>query len=457
MNNRPYDSLSSSLVLPFVLLGFVVSALLSLVTFGLVADLEERAITRMLRMEMESFQNRKARNPAALPPSAALLAGHILPVPDFPHLDPAKPGQERIERILHDDRDYSVMITAIGGTPYALIYDRTYVATSLGNLALFLLVGTGVMTLLSFLVGNHLAGQVVRPIGKLLGEISEKAAKNYLRDGPPLTFSAAEYPNNEIGRLVQGLDQFALRLSGFLERESHFAADVSHELRTPVAIIRGATEVLVEYPDLPDAFRQRLGTIHRQSVRMGQILEAMLLLAREETERGDPACAIAEVIDDAVADCTPSLAGRPVTIAVNVRERTILAVERSLAYVVISNLLRNACSCTREGVIEIYLDGKHLEIADSGIGIPEERFPELFKRHAKGDESSGHGLGLSIVARVAQRLDWTVEIQSRHGIGTRVSITFTGAGSDLSPKARPTPRCDEGGKGSRKKRRWHGN
>lgn len=55
MNNRRYDSLRNKLVLPFALLGFIVCALLSGITYGLVHDLEERAIMRMLRFEIESF------------------------------------------------------------------------------------------------------------------------------------------------------------------------------------------------------------------------------------------------------------------------------------------------------------------------------------------------------------------------------------------------------------------
>ncbi len=211
-------------------------------------------------------------------------------------------------------------------------------------LALFLIIGTGFMTLLSALVGRHLAGQVVHPIVVLLNEVSEKAAKLNLKDGPPLSFSSDAYPNNEIGRLVQCMDQFAFRLQGFLDRESHFAADVSHELRTSVAIIRGAAELLVEYPYLPEAIRHRLQTILRQAVRMGHILDAMLHLAREDKAEDDPACVMAEVIGDAVTDCTPALAGRPVRITVDLRERSILPVERSMAWVVVSNLLRNACA-----------------------------------------------------------------------------------------------------------------
>ncbi len=424
MKKLPYDSLRGSLVLPFVLLGFVVSALLSLVAFGLVASLEERDINRMLHVEIESFHNRLALNPGALPPTTALLFGQLLPAPGFPSLASIKDGYGQTARVVHNGRDYSVMVTDLGGKPYALFYDRTYLISSLRNLALYLLMGTCLMTLLSFLVGNHLASQVVRPINKLLDEISDKSARTILPASSPLTFSAIEYPNNEIGRMVQALDQYAFRLYAFVERESCFAADVSHELRTPLAVIRGATEVLSENNDLPEAVRQRVQTIHRQAVRMGQILEAMLLLSRERGGAEDPACAMAEVVAEAIADVSPTLADLPVSFVVEYSEHPILPVERSLAYVVVSNLLRNACAFTRAGTINVRLDANGMAIVDSGIGIAEDRFPELFTRHIKGQESSGYGLGLSIVSRVAQRLGWTLDIQSRSGSGTTVSIAF---------------------------------
>lgn len=424
MNNLPYDSLRRKLVLPFVLLGFSVSALLSLVTFGLVAELEEEAIERILYVEMENFRTRKAHNPLALPPLTSVLTGHFLPVNKFPLVTPVRLGEDQIERFLKDDQEYSVLITHVEEKPYALFFDRSYVASNLGQLAFFLLIGTALMSLFSFLVGNYLVGNVVRPIGKLLGEISEKTANAHPTGRKPPSFAVANYPSDEIGRLAQALDGFALRLHGFFERESCFASDVSHELRTPIAVIRGAAEVVVAHPDLPEKVRERLQTIYRQSERMGQVLEAMLLLAREDGDSGDPACAMAEVIDDVIADISPGLSGRPVKIIFEAIERPILPVERSLAYVVVSNLLRNACAYTREGIIKIYLDGHLLEIEDSGIGIAEERFPTLFKRHAKGEDSSGHGIGLSIVARIAQQLDWKIDIESCIGAGTKVSIRF---------------------------------
>ncbi|BAL23851.1 HAMP domain-containing sensor histidine kinase [Azoarcus sp. KH32C] len=422
MNNRRYDSLRNKLVLPFALLGFIVSALLSGITYELVADLEGRAIERMLRFEMEGFRYRKARNPLALQPATTLIYGAFLPDPDLPSIVPPAAGVERIEAHRIKERDYTVLVGDIAGAPYVLLYDRTFVDSSLVQLAWLLVGGTLLMTILATLVGYRLARQVVRPIGRLLDEISAKSAA--IDPHAPLSFSAADYPGNEIGRLVQALDQFAMRLYGFVQRESYFASDVSHELRTPVAVIRGAAEVLIESPEVSDTVRQRLRSIHRQAVRMGDVLEAMLLLAREEGASGDPACAMAEVVDDAIADCAPSLSGRRVSIVREFEGRPIVSVERSLAYVVISNLLRNACAHTREGSITVRLLDDRVEIIDTGIGIAEDRFPDVFRRYVKGDESPGSGLGLSIVARVTELIRWKTTIDSRAGVGTRVVVSF---------------------------------
>jgi signal transduction histidine kinase len=280
---------------------------------------------------------------------------------------------------------------------------------------------------LSALVGIVLTGQVVRPIRRLVTDIAEKSSTIDARAGAPVSFSAADYPSNEIGQLVRALDQFALRLHRFMQRESHFAADVSHELRTPIAVIRGAAEVLVENREFTEPVRERLRTIHRQAVRMGGLLEAMLLLARENEPGGDPACALAEVVEEALADCTARAAPGSVAVALEIRERPIVPAEHSLAYVVISNLLRNAFAHTREGSITVRLTADRIEIIDTGIGIPEHRFPEIFERLVKGEESDGSGLGLSIVARITEMLGWQIGIESRSGAGTQVNVRFAAA------------------------------
>jgi signal transduction histidine kinase len=419
----PYDSLREKLVQPFVLLGFIVSASLSLTTFALLANIEERAISRTLNVELESFRHRVAVNPEALPANSSLLRGMFLPLDKLGRYRSPSASGDPIEIRTIDDTDFSILVADVDGRPFALLYDRSYLKSNLSHLALLLLLATGIMTLLSFIVGYRLASKLVRPIVRLLGDVSLKAQQRKI-PSEQIGFSVTDYPHDEIGQLVRELDRFSLRIHEFIQRESYFAADVSHELRTPVAIIAGAAEVLAEYPDIPEPVRIRIATIQRQTARMSQILEAMLLLAREDRDDADPSCALSDIVDDAVADCRPSLAGRPVSIDVVVRERQTLPVERALAYVLVSNVLRNACAYTREGVITIRLDRHCLEIADTGIGIPEERFPELFKRHAKGENSMGYGLGLSIVARISERLQWRIDVHSEAGTGTRFRFVF---------------------------------
>jgi signal transduction histidine kinase len=418
-----YDSLRKRLVLPFALLGFLVSVLQSGITYWLVHDIDEHGIERALRTEMQSLRNRTARNPSASQPSAAVLQSVQLPSAQFPTLSAPLDGSDTVQRISFGERDYTVLVGTVGDSGYALLYDRSIAESGLLNLAWVLALGTLFMTGVGALMGHRLAGGVARPIRRLLGEISEKAA-TVGPGAPPVSFGAQSYPDNEIGQMAQALDHFALRLHGFAQRESHFAADVSHELRTPIAVIRGGAEVLAEYPHLPEAVRERLGTIHRQAVRAGEILEAMLLLAREDGQATDPACAIAEVVTEAIGDCAGKLDARQVKVNLEICERPIVPVERSLAYVVVSNLLRNACAHTREGSITVRLSGDRLEIVDTGIGIPEERFPEILDRYAKGDESPGTGLGLSIVARITEMLRWKLDISSRSGVGTHVTLHF---------------------------------
>lgn len=418
-----YESLRQRLVQPFLLLGFIVGATLSLTTFALLVQIEERAIARALHVELESFRHRLSHNPRAAPAESALLRGLYLPTPDLTLFPQLAEGEESLEFRTLGDSEYSVLFTRIGGRPFALLYDRTYIRSNIAQIALLLLVTTAGTTLLSFLIGYRLSRQIVQPIARLLKEVSQKAGQAR-RPGERIRFSGDDYPSDEIGRLVQELDRFSVRLHEFIERESYFAADVSHELRTPIAVIAGATEVLEEVPDLPEAVRQRVATIGRHARRLSQVVEAMLLLGQEEASDGDPSCVLGQVVEEVVADCRPLLDGRPVLLETRIVEPVVLPVEGSLVYVLISNVVRNACAHTRRGHVQVRLAAGHVAINDTGIGIPEERFPALFQRHAKGEASPGHGLGLSIVARICERLDWHVSVSSDEASGTTFRFDF---------------------------------
>ena len=132
---HPYESLREKLVQPFLLLGFIVSAALSLITFGLLAQIEERAIERALHAELESFRYRVSLNAQATPASGTLLRGYYLPDPALPGIRPIAAGQEDIAIRSVGDAECSVLRSDIDGRPFALIYDRHYVQSNMQQLA----------------------------------------------------------------------------------------------------------------------------------------------------------------------------------------------------------------------------------------------------------------------------------------------------------------------------------
>lgn len=437
MDKSSYGSLRLKLVRPFTLLGLFVSAVLSAITFLVVADLDERTIERTLLIEMEDFRARRGRNPNALPIFTAQLQGAWLPTNLLPGLSEKATQEPRFIELSVGGVPHTALVTLVDGQPIALLHNDAGSRAMLVDLAWLLAAATALMTVVATLVGLRLAGQVVQPITRLLKEITEQAQRLDPLSEAQAFFSPEHYPNNEIGHLVQALEHFAERLRGFIRRERYFVGDVSHELRTPIAIIQGASEVLSEaiadLPELPPAMKQRVALIYRKSAKLAELVEAMLLLAREESGRhgfagqaGDAACSLADVLAEAIADCAPILAGKPVRIDCRVIERPFVAAEKSMAYVVLSNLLRNACAHTREGRIEIRLDATTISIEDTGVGIPADRFPDIFRRHVKGDESRGSGLGLSIVARLTDIMGWQIDIDSHQGVGTRVAVRFAG-------------------------------
>lgn len=436
--NKRFSSLRNKLVWPFALLGFSVSCVLSLITFFVVADLDERNIRQALLVELEDFRARKKRNPAALPITTQLIQGYFLPSMERPELHDQVSTRNELQgrefRIIErriEGRPRTVLIDDVEGDLLAIVHDDSGSRDMLIDLAWLMAAATVLMTLLSTLLGHRLAGQVVRPIARLLVDINERAQRaRRLEEISPL-FAAAQYPQNEIGRLALALDAYAARLQGFVERERHFVGDVSHELRTPVAIIRGAAEVANELPDLPAPLRSRLDLIQHKAARLAELLDALLLLARErELGRANPmdaVCAIAEVVEESATECRTLIADKPVTLACEYRYRPLLPVEKSMAYVVVSNILRNACTHTRQGRVIVTLSAEQLVVEDTGAGIPADRFASIFKRYEKSEDSPGAGLGLSIVARMVEVMGWRIEIESQPGAGTRVTLVFTPA------------------------------
>ena len=117
---------------------------------------------------------------------------------------------------------------------------------------------------------------------------------------------------------------------------------------------------------------------------------------------------------------------KPVEIRIeNDNDFSVKANEKVLSGL-IGNLLRNAATYTDEGQISLEISEQSLTISDTGIGMNQSEIDQVFDAHYRGNHTkrAGHGIGMTIVKKLADRFRWDINIQSVPKQGTIVSINF---------------------------------
>jgi len=219
-----------------------------------------------------------------------------------------------------------------------------------------------------------------------------------------------------------------------------FVAAVSHELRTPLTSISGFLEMLGDQEhELGDAGRTYLDVIRRGTTRLQRIVEDLLLVAQIEANRLelDPAPAdLAELAAAAVEAALPAAAEQGIELVLDARGALPLEADAGRLGQVLDNLVSNALKFTPAGGSVMLSarngDGRlHVEVTDTGIGIPQEELGQLFSRFYRASTATrraipGTGLGLVIARAIVEGHGGTIALESREGQGTRVTVTLPG-------------------------------
>jgi signal transduction histidine kinase len=133
-----------------------------------------------------------------------------------------------------------------------------------------------------------------------------------------------------------------------------------------------------------------------------------------------------DIVQYEVDNARELLAGRPVEIHVHSTGPVQLHAPPRVLQVVISNLLRNACSYTDEGRIDVDVLDDRVVVRDTGIGMSPEALSRAFEPFYRAEPSrpQGTGLGLSIVRRLCDRFGWKIGLSSEPGVGTQATIAY---------------------------------
>ncbi len=216
-----------------------------------------------------------------------------------------------------------------------------------------------------------------------------------------------------------------------------FTANVSHELKTPLQTIMGSSELIKEGMIAGGDIKRFATKIYDESKRLVSLIDDIIRLSqldedsgreivKEEVDLGSVALEVSKLLEDKAKDLD-------VRLDTDIKPVKIRGV-RSLVYEIIYNLMDNAIKYNKKGgsvLLEINEENNcpYIRVSDTGIGIPKEDKARIFERFYRVDksrskETGGTGLGLSIVKHAAMQLDARIDVSSRLGEGTVITIGF---------------------------------
>lgn len=338
--------------------------------------------------------------------------------------------------------NWRMLITPVTGGGWAIAaVPLTDVRATVERLALLQGVVGLVVVVLGGAVGYALVRRSVKPLANMA------TTSHAIADGD-LTLRVSEEPASaEIDELARSFNVMVSRIAESFstqqaseaqareseERMRRFIADAGHELRTPLTSIRGYAELISQgaAADPADAITR----IQQESMRMGSLIEDLMLLARLDEHRPIrrdevDLVGICEAATDSLLAVEPD---REVRLAADATRPAVVGDAERLRQV-LDNLLSNAArysppTATIEVTVSDEGDTVRVSVRDRGPGLAPEERDRVFDRLYRTDEararvSGGTGLGLAIVRSIVEAHGGTVFVESMPGDGSTFGFTL---------------------------------
>ncbi len=325
------------------------------------------------------------------------------------------------------------------GTLFYTNYDRFVVlaagtdtegAMRLKNLEVILIFVCMVSLFLFFIAGWFYSGRALKPISDVVNKVEDISITS-------LNLRVFEgNGTDEIGRLAITFNRMLERLETAFSMQKNFIANASHELRTPLTSINGQLEVLMMKDRSTTEYKAALGSVLDDIKSLINLSNRLLLIARTSAEGPmsfNKKIRIDEILWQSQEEIKRFNNDYHINISIDNSltdsDQMIVVGDESLLKVAVSNLIDNACKYSDEHTVDIQF--RHVEksieiiFKDRGIGIAEEDIKKVFEPFYRGSNTiaiSGTGIGLPLVNQIIKNHNGTIEISSKIGKGTVVTV-----------------------------------
>lgn len=284
--------------------------------------------------------------------------------------------------------------------------------------------------LLSLFLASRVSKSVTEPINKIDLESPDE------RDVYPELQPLVRRINGQNRQIQRQMDELKLEHAKQDAMRREFTANVSHELKTPLTSISGYAEIIREGLARPEDISRFSGKIYDEAQRLITLVGDIIQLSQLEGKELQPQKVEIDLYETClgvISHLEHAAEKRGIHFTLQGPHATFLGLEQIIDEIVY-NLCDNAIKYNKEnGAVTVSVsedaDWATLEVADTGIGIPNEELDRIFERFYRVDKShskevGGTGLGLSIVKHGAAYHNAVIEVKSEVGKGTVISIRF---------------------------------
>lgn len=290
-------------------------------------------------------------------------------------------------------------------------------------------IAEAVMIFLVMIVAVFLGNVMVRPfarITKSIGDLTDGYDADYLH----------VYTYEETALISDAFNRMLGRLKKLDDSRQEFVSNVSHELKTPLTSMKVLSDSLLMQKDAPiELYQEFMGDLSEEIERENKIINDLLALVKMDKTAADLNIRtenINEVVEGILRRLQPLAKEANVEVVYESFRPVNAEVDEMKLSLAITNLVENAIKYNRDGGwVHVSLNADHkyvyIEVADSGIGIPEEETEHIFERFYRVDKShsreiGGTGLGLAIARNVVVMHRGAIKVFSQLGEGTTFSV-----------------------------------
>jgi two-component system, OmpR family, sensor histidine kinase ArlS len=296
----------------------------------------------------------------------------------------------------------------------------------LTTLRLVLLIVTVIVMIPVIISSRLLSNVITKPITSLIETMTEIRKSGHFK-----RIEMKDTSKDELHEMGETFNHMIDLLETNFEKQDQFVANASHELRTPLTIIESYSSLLKRRGlQEPELFHESIEAIHSESIRMKDMIEQLLLLAKQEQEWNikTEVIDLAEHVRQSVK-VFENAYHRDVHLQLLEENQKALADDQKLKQLTFI-ILDNARKYSDEIItVEVgrKTDKPYIRVIDRGIGIPKNEVPKVFDRFHRVDKArsrkmGGSGLGLSLAKEIAEAMNAILSLESIEGVGTTVTI-----------------------------------